>query len=252
VNSNYAAVAADTFSSELGILSPSHPRLITAPWRSVPPGTNGGVTPTGLLAGAAGALVIALTAATLLPFCASTYSRTKLFEAGVSADAGWSSESKAAFVAAVTLIGLCGSLLDSFLGATLQASVLDVRMGKVVEGAGGGKVPVHSQGSFHMKQRAKVRGAVSRRSEGAGAVAKTSAVEKEDPAVRARTAERAGGIVAGAGVDGDEGHESRRVVVGRDVLSNNGVNFAMAGLMSLGAMVGACVVWGVPFSSILS
>ena len=42
---NYAAVTADTFSSELGILARSEPRLITSlSLRKVPRGTNGGVT----------------------------------------------------------------------------------------------------------------------------------------------------------------------------------------------------------------
>ena len=69
--SNYAAVAADTFSSELGILSKSKPRLLTSwTFRRVPPGTNGGVTLEGKLAGFAGAFVIALTSVILVPFCA--------------------------------------------------------------------------------------------------------------------------------------------------------------------------------------
>ena len=37
-------------------------------------------------------------------------------------------------------MGTFGSLLDSALGGWLQASVVDVRTGKVVEGAGGQKV----------------------------------------------------------------------------------------------------------------
>jgi len=134
-------VAADTFSSELGILSTSHPRLITAPWRTVPRGTNGGVTLRGLFAGLLGSFIISVVATSLLPFCheasglAGRDTRT------------WDLLSKVAFMLAMTLIGLCGSLLDSILGAVCQSSVVNVRTGKIVEGDGGRKVP--SQGVWH-------------------------------------------------------------------------------------------------------
>jgi len=131
--SNYAAVAADTFSSELGILSKSKPRLITSfNLRQVPPGTNGGVTLTGIAAGFLGAFTIALTSVILLPFCSSSSSTN-----------GWGWREKTLWVAAVTVWGDLGSLLDSFLGGWLQASVVEVRTGKVVEGDGGRKVLVH-------------------------------------------------------------------------------------------------------------
>jgi uncharacterized membrane protein len=67
---NYACVAADTFSSELGILSPHAPRLITSlTLRKVPRGTNGGVTLVGLAAGLLGSLVIVTAAMLTLPMC---------------------------------------------------------------------------------------------------------------------------------------------------------------------------------------
>ena len=40
----------------------------------------------------------------------------------------------------ITLWGCLGSVVDSLLGGWLQASVVDVRSGKVVEGSGGRKV----------------------------------------------------------------------------------------------------------------
>jgi len=52
----YAAATGDTWSSEIGILSPRECRLITPWWKRVPPGTNGGVTVDGLVACAGGGL----------------------------------------------------------------------------------------------------------------------------------------------------------------------------------------------------
>ncbi|KAL8769924.1 MAG: hypothetical protein Q9209_004171 [Squamulea sp. 1 TL-2023] len=144
--SNYAAVAADTFSSELGILSKDKPRLLTS-WnfRPVPPGTNGGITLLGVSAGFLGASAIALTSVLLLPFCPiGPASRTgKLFgdnQPGFEGGSGWGLWEKAAWVSAVSFWGGLGSLLDSALGGWLQASVIDERSGKVVEGSGGKKV----------------------------------------------------------------------------------------------------------------
>ncbi|KAL8784849.1 MAG: hypothetical protein Q9213_003753 [Squamulea squamosa] len=144
--SNYAAVAADTFSSELGILSRDRPRLLTS-WnfRQVPPGTNGGITLLGVSAGFLGASAIALTSVLLLPFCPiGLTSRTgKLFDynqPGFEGGSGWGLWEKAAWVLAVSFWGGLGSLLDSALGGWLQASVIDERTGKVVEGSGGKKV----------------------------------------------------------------------------------------------------------------
>ncbi|MCJ1316158.1 hypothetical protein MMC15_001478 [Xylographa vitiligo] len=148
--SNYAAVAADTFSSELGILSKSKPRLITS-WnlREVPPGTNGGVSLAGTLAGYLGAFTIAVTSTLLLPFCWSGSNSTgaKLFRdtrSGLQGGREWGVQEILLWMAAVTMWGGLGSLLDSFLGGWLQASVVDARTGKVIEGSGGTMVPVQS------------------------------------------------------------------------------------------------------------
>lgn len=44
------------------------------------------------------------------------------------------------WVVAMTVWGGLGSVLDSVLGGLVQASVVDKRSGKVVEGSGGKKV----------------------------------------------------------------------------------------------------------------
>ncbi|KAL2039981.1 hypothetical protein N7G274_007384 [Stereocaulon virgatum] len=144
--SNYAAVAADTFSSELGILSNSKPRLLTS-WnlRQVPPGTNGGISLTGTLAGFGGALVIAITSVVLLPFCTmETGIRGRAFgnKPGLEGGNGWGPKEQLFWVLAVAIWGGLGSMLDSALGGWFQASVIDTRTGKVIEGTGGKKVLV--------------------------------------------------------------------------------------------------------------
>jgi len=90
-----AAVNADTWATELGVLNPTPPRMITDLRKRVEKGTSGGISLFGTLASLLGAAVIALPAAwfahdwTLLPI--------------------------------ITVAGLAGALFDSFLGATVQA-----------------------------------------------------------------------------------------------------------------------------------
>ena len=86
-----AAAAADTWATELGSLSPSAPRTLLT-WRVTAPGTSGAVTPLGLLAAAGGALCVGLAA---VPGSASG-------------------------VARLAVAGVCGALVDSLLGATVQ------------------------------------------------------------------------------------------------------------------------------------
>lgn len=225
---NYAAVAADTFSSELGILATTKPRLVTAPWRVVPPGTNGGVTSTGLGAGMLGGFIIAATSTLLLPFCQE-----------------WTRTEKIRYTQAMTIAGLCGSILDSYLGALLQASVVDVHSGKVVEGSGGRKVLVHSHPS-HSKLSAGVRSKAGTHGEGEIDVAKTSATEVSLQAARAMQKAGASGTAVA-----DEHHESRKVAVGHDILDNNGVNLLMAVSISVGSMIAASLYWNIPLDSII-
>ncbi len=95
-----ATVTADTWATEIGVLSPRPPRLITT-GRVVEPGSSGGVTLYGLLASLGGALLIGLVAAGLHAAERGTW--------------------QPALVLAALLGGLAGSLADSLLGATLQA-----------------------------------------------------------------------------------------------------------------------------------
>ena len=87
-----AAATADTWSSELGKLSTSPPRLITS-WRVVSPGTSGAVSVLGTIVSFAGALLIGAIA-------------------GVAYGA--------AALIGITVAGILGGLVDSLLGATVQ------------------------------------------------------------------------------------------------------------------------------------
>ncbi|KAF2472237.1 UMP1-domain-containing protein [Lindgomyces ingoldianus] len=206
---NYAAVASDTFSSELGILSKTKPRLITAPWRVVPPGTNGGVTLAGLAAGLLGSFIIAATSTLMIPFCKD-----------------WNLQEKAQFTGAMTFAGFCGTLLDSYLGAVFQASVVDVHSGKIVEGEGGRKVLIHRSSPLHLKQTAKLRSEVVGHEDSKEGIAKTSGFSDS---TKASNRMREAGVSGAAFTD--RHHESRHIEVGHDILDNNGVNLLMAVLI---------------------
>jgi uncharacterized protein (TIGR00297 family) len=92
-----ATVNADTWATELGVLNPTRPRLITN-GQPVEPGTSGGISLYGTLATIGGAALIGLAGATFSPTGERIY-----------------------LVLAATLAGACGSLFDSLLGATVQA-----------------------------------------------------------------------------------------------------------------------------------
>ena len=106
-----AFCTADTWASEIGVTSKAKPRLITT-WRVVPPGTNGGVTLLGTLAGACAGLVIGL-------FGAFSY------------DAGGVTF-QGSIVALGIAAGVVGSAIDSLIGATLQYSGRDKKTGAIV------------------------------------------------------------------------------------------------------------------------
>ncbi|MDQ7851244.1 MAG: DUF92 domain-containing protein [Armatimonadota bacterium] len=90
-----AATAADTWATELGLLSRRMPRLITT-GAVVPRGRSGGITPLGTASGVGGALVAAILGR--LVISASTLG-----------------------IAPIVTGGVAGFLVDSLLGATLQA-----------------------------------------------------------------------------------------------------------------------------------
>jgi len=113
-----AAVNADTWATELGVLNPSRPRLITT-WKPVERGTSGGISLYGSLAALAGALLIAILAGLVRP------SGDFLTVTGIAA-----------------LGGLVGSFFDSLLGATLQAIYFCPRCEKETE-----KHPLHTCGT---------------------------------------------------------------------------------------------------------
>ena len=90
-----AAVNADTWATELGVLNPNPPRMITNLRKVVEKGTSGGISLTGTLASLIGSALIAFLASLLTD--------------------NWS------IFPLITISGLAGSLFDSLLGGTVQA-----------------------------------------------------------------------------------------------------------------------------------
>jgi uncharacterized protein (TIGR00297 family) len=118
-----AAANADTWATELGVLSKRAPRLLTRPWQHVAPGTSGGVTRDGTLAALGGAAFIgAINLLLALAFGPLRYANNLT---PASALIPW--------LVAATVAGLAGSLFDSLLGATVQAMYYSDRRDKETE-----------------------------------------------------------------------------------------------------------------------
>jgi uncharacterized membrane protein len=92
-----ATATADTWATELGVLSTTTPRLITT-GKVTLPGTSGGITPLGTVAAGSGAFSLGL-----------------FFRLLKKRNASWT------LLPIALLSGLAGSLFDSWLGATCQA-----------------------------------------------------------------------------------------------------------------------------------
>ena len=120
-----AAVNADTWATELGVLNPSQPRLVTNLRRIVDKGTSCGISLFGTLASLAGAGLISALAVLLTPR-----------PAGFPIFLG------------LKLAGFAGSLFDSFLGATAQAIYYCEKDQKETE-----QHPTHSCGSRTIQVR---------------------------------------------------------------------------------------------------
>ncbi len=91
-----AAANADTWATELGVLSKHKPRLITT-WEKAEKGRSGAVSLTGTMAAAAGSVLV------------------------VISGMAWLDTISIQIIALLGAAGFAGSLADSLLGATLQA-----------------------------------------------------------------------------------------------------------------------------------
>ena len=113
-----ATVTADTWATEIGVLSARAPRMLTT-WHRVPAGTSGAITLLGTLTALAGAAFIGIVAVLGV-----------LIQSFAVGTIGWSGNwnfVSNAILAGMTLLvvlcacsGLAGSLFDSLLGATVQ------------------------------------------------------------------------------------------------------------------------------------
>ena len=113
-----AGANADTWATELGVLSKRLPSLITN-GKIVPKGTSGGISLVGTLGSIAGAGIVALAAGLL-----------------------WRGPNKGNLILIVWFAGVVGSLVDSFLGATLQRINYCPKCQKETE-----KTPYHTCGT---------------------------------------------------------------------------------------------------------
>jgi uncharacterized protein (TIGR00297 family) len=105
VFATFAVHNADTWATEIGILSKQSPRMIDNPKLKVNPGTSGGVTINGLTASLLGGALLAL----LYFFIVIIFTSTSIFNLQLLS-----------IMIIITIAGLLGSIIDSIEGATIQ------------------------------------------------------------------------------------------------------------------------------------
>lgn len=98
-----ATANADTLATEIGLLSPTDPRLITDLRKVVPAGTSGGISVFGEFATLFGAIVIGVAAELLR----------------MTGNSGWP---LGVLIGTTMIAGLAGCSLDSVIGATVQGT----------------------------------------------------------------------------------------------------------------------------------
>ncbi len=110
-----AAAMGDTLATEIGLLNPSPPRLITKPWLEVEPGTSGGVSVLGYIASALAGAVVGF-----LGYLLGVVSEYELIDFSI-------------FMLIITVSTLIGVTIDSIIGATVQAQYRCTVCGKLTE-----------------------------------------------------------------------------------------------------------------------
>ncbi len=113
-----ATVTADTWATEIGVLSRTMPRMITT-WRLVPVGTSGGITLPGTITALIGAMFIGamVNTADVFWFVITDFARA----GSVGADVFLTRlASGVGIIFVASSSGLAGALFDSLLGATVQ------------------------------------------------------------------------------------------------------------------------------------
>lgn len=108
-----AAVTADTWATEIGVFSRQSPRHVLN-FRQVPPGTSGGITLLGLGAAMLGSLVI-------------------VFVGGLATNNYAFINNGFQLASLIAVAGFLGSIVDSIIGATIQAQYQCPACGKITE-----------------------------------------------------------------------------------------------------------------------
>jgi uncharacterized membrane protein len=121
-----STATADTLATEIGLLNPTPPRLITKPWKIVPPGTSGGISLMGEIATILGSLMIGGAAAIIaLPQWFTVLGTTLLPEVGTFAPV--------TMIIVAVVGGFIGCSVDSLFGASIQGMWLCRVCGKKTE-----------------------------------------------------------------------------------------------------------------------